>query len=154
MGRVKLGDIIEIPTPKGLAYAHFINKHSRYGALLRVFSTLHGHRPPDVSEVVAGDVQFLCFFPLQAAVNQEIVVLVGNASIPAEAARFPVFRAGVADPTTKKVAVWWFWDGESEWKVGALTDEQRKMPIRGVWNDTFLIERIVSGWRPENDPTT
>ena len=148
MGRIKLGDVIEIPTPKGLAYAHYVNRHDRYGALLRVFSRLHNERPAEVAQAVIGDVQFVCFFPLQAAVNQKIVIVLGNTPIPAEAAEFPVFRAGVVDPATGKVATWWFWDGDKEWRVGALSPAQRFMPIRGVWNDTFLIERIVSGWRP------
>jgi hypothetical protein len=154
MGRVKLGDIIEIRTPGGVAYAQYINRHRMYGALLRVFSTLHKARPAKVQLILNDDVQFVCFFPLQAAVNQDIVTPVGNAPVPPDAAAMPVFRNGVMDPDTGKVAVWWFWDGENEWKVGALTDEQKKMPILGCWNDTFLIERIVSGWRPENDPTT
>jgi len=152
--RIKIGDIIEVPTPRGVAYAQYINKHKTYGALLRVFSQLHDDRPSDVSQPLDGDVQFICFFPLQAAINQEIVSVVGHDVVPPEASDFPTFRSGVLDPATGKVAVWWFWDGEKEWRVGTLTNNQRSMPIRGVWNDTLLVDRIVSGWRPENDPAT
>jgi hypothetical protein len=63
-----------------------------------------------------------------------------------------VSRGGTPDPKTKKVAVWWFWE-EKEWKVGELTSEQRKMPIRGIWNDTMLVHRIEIGWTPATDPT-
>lgn len=154
MSRIKLGDVVEIPTPKGLAYAQYINKHGKYGALLRVFSKTHRQRQLDLDTIVAGDVQFMCFFPLQAAVGKGIVTIVGNAPIPAETSEFPVFRAGVVDPATGKVAVWWLWDGKKEWRVGTLTLEQRRLPIRGVWNDTILVERVVSNWRPEIDPTT
>lgn len=153
MARLILGDLVEISTPRGLAYAQYINSHKKYGALLRVFSGLHDRRLEHV-KFATGEVQFVCFFPLQAAVNREIVTVVGNELVPDEASAFPTFRAGVIDPATGKVAVWWFWDGEKEWRVGTLTPEQRSMPIRGVWNDTMLIERIVSGWRPETDPTT
>jgi len=149
MTRIKLGDLIEIPTPKGLAYAQYINKHPRYGALLRVFSGTYGQRPSDFATVLARDVQFMCFFPLQAALNEGIVTMVDHAPVPAEASDFPIFRAGVIDPATGKVTIWWLWDGEKEWRIGQLTPEQRRLPIRGVWNDTMLIERIVSGWRPE-----
>lgn len=152
--RVRLGDVVEIATPKGLAYAWYVNKHEKYGALLRVQAALHTRRPEDLGAGTTGEVAFLCFFPLQAAVSAAIVTVVGNQAVPAEASSFPVFRAGVVNPKTGKVDTWWFWDGEHEWRVGALTEEQRSMPIRGVWNDTLLIERIISGWRPENDPTT
>jgi hypothetical protein len=64
-----------------------------------------------------------------------------------------VFRAGVVDPAVGKVVDWWLWDGEKEWRVGSISDEQRKLPIRGCWNDTMLIKRIEEGWLPENDAT-
>ena len=31
---------------------------------------------------------------------------------------------------------------------GELTPEQRKLPIRGVWNDTLLVERIEADGYP------
>jgi len=55
------------------------------------------------------------------------------------------------NPVTRKVDVWWLWDGQEEWKVGDLTAEQRRLSIRGVWNDTLLRDRLESGWRPETD---
>jgi hypothetical protein len=149
MKRLKIGDIVEITTGKGLAYAHYTHKHHtppRYGALLRVFGKIHGVRPGDFTELVRNRPTFMCFFPLGAAVNRGIVSIVGNVAVPLEAQAFPTFRAGMAN-------VWWLWDGEKEWRVGELTAEQRRLSIRGVWNDTLLIERIESGWTPETDPS-
>ena len=37
MARLKIGDIVEIKTGKGLVYAQYTHKHQQYGALLRVF---------------------------------------------------------------------------------------------------------------------
>ncbi len=65
----------------------------------------------------------------------------------------PTFRTGVINPKTGKVDVWWLWDGNREWKIGAISEEQRKFPIRGSWNDTLFIERIEEGWLPEKDST-
>ena len=154
MGRIKIGDIIELSIPEGVAYAQYINKHKSYGALLRVFSKLHKTRPDSLNTILDGEIQFICFFPLQAAVKRQVVTVAGNAEVPINASVMPVFRNGVMDPKTQKVAVWWFWDGEKEWKVGTLKEEQKKMPILGCWNDTLLIERLLSGWRSENDSTT
>jgi hypothetical protein len=152
MARIKFGDIFEILTPKGLAYGQYLLRNKEYGALVRMFSGFHERRPSELAETM-GDVQFICFFPLQAAVNRDIVTIIGNAPIPKEASTMPIFRSGVVNPATGKVELWWFWDGEKEWRVGAtLTPEQRKMPMDGIWNDTLIIERLVEGWRPENDP--
>lgn len=152
--RVRVGDLIEIKTSKGLAYALFTHKHEKpphFGAMLRVFDQTFESRPAELVSLTRLPVQFTTFFPLQAAVNQKLVEVVGNFAIPDELKPFPIFRAGVPDPHTKTVANWWLWDGEKEWQVGKLTTNQRKFPIRGVWNDTYLIQRIENGWRPEND---
>ncbi|GGY20444.1 hypothetical protein [Paludibacterium paludis] len=153
MAKLKIGDIVEIKTGKGLTYAQYTHKHKQYGALLRVFGNFYCARPGDFAELVKNRPAFICFFPLSAAVDQGIVSIVDNVAVQSEAQAFPTFRAGVIDPSTRKVGVWWLWDGEKEWRAGELTAEQRKFPIRGVWNDTLLIERIESGWTPETDPT-
>lgn len=151
MVKLKIGDIVEIETAKGFVYALYSHRHKQYGALLRVFSRTYTTRPNDLVVVVADRVAFSCFFPLSTAVNRAIVSIVGNVGVPDALSPFPTFRAGVADQETGKVADWWLWDGEKEWRVGELTQEQRMLSILGVWNDTFLIERIESGWRPESD---
>lgn len=151
--KCKIGDIIEIPTPSGLAYAQFTHLHPRYNALLRVLPGKYESRPVDLSRLAQSEEKFATFFPLQAALNQGIFCVVANHSVPATASTFPLFRTGIEDPQTRKVKVWWLWDGEKEWKVGDITPEQRRLPLRGIWNDTLLIERIDANWTPENDPT-
>ncbi|OHA83396.1 MAG: hypothetical protein A2937_03680 [Candidatus Yonathbacteria bacterium RIFCSPLOWO2_01_FULL_47_33b] len=151
MTQLKIGDIVQIRTSKGFAYAQYIHKHPQYGALIRVLPNIYDAPVHDYLQIAEESERFVVFFPLSAAVNKQIVSIVGNAPVPDFAKKFPTFRAGVADPATGKVTTWWLWDGEKEWRVGDLTPEQRKMPIRGIWNDTLLIERIESGWKPETD---
>jgi len=151
MKKSKIGDIIEIPTSKGLAYAQYTHQHPQFGGLIRVFDTLQDQRPTDFVSLVNGTVRFSTFFPLQAAVSKKIFSVVGHHDVPASNRQFPLFRCGIADPKTKKVSVWWLWDGEKEWTVGNITPEQRKLPIRSTWNDTMLVERIEEDWRPATD---
>lgn len=154
MAKLKIGDIVRIPTDKGTTFAQYTHKHKRYGALLRVFEGFYDEPFKDHQELLKNRVLFSTFFPLQAAVKQNIFDIVSNQPVLNELQEFPVFRAGVVDPTTGKVGTWWLWDGENEWKIGTLSEDQKKFPIRGVWNDTLLIERIEAGWTPEADPTT
>jgi hypothetical protein len=151
--RVRIGDIVEIPTAKGFAYAQLSHNHARYGALLRVLPGLFKSAPNNFPDLARKSENFVIFFPLQAAVNRTIFRIVANSPVPEFAKSFPLFRTGVVDPRTGKVKVWWLWDGEKEWKVGEITPDQRKLPLRGIWNDTLLIERIEAGWTPENDPS-
>jgi hypothetical protein len=151
MKKPKVGDIIEIPTSKGLGYAQYTHQHPQFGGLIRVFDALFQRRPDDFGSLVEGPLRFSTFFPLHAAVNKGIFKVVGHREVARPNRPFPIFRNGVSDPKTKKVAVWWFWDGQKEWQVGKITPEQRKLPIQGIWNDTMLVQRIEEGWRPETD---
>lgn len=154
MTRLETGDVIEIRTRLGFSYAQYTHDIRQYGALIRVFEHTYPERPGDIGQVVGDKVRFSVFFPLKAAVGAGIFSVVGNIPVREELQAFPVFRAGVVDPATGKVATWWLWDGKAEQKLGKLTEDQKKLPIRGVWNDTLLIERIESGWTPERDSTT
>lgn len=144
--RPKLGDIVEISTTKGLAYAQVTHKHPMYGVLLRVMAGLHISRPESFSALRQAEPQFSTFFPLAAACNHGLARIVVNEPISEHLREFPTFRTsakgkdGVWGP-------WWLWDGEREWKVGDLKPGMEALPPRGTINDTLLVERIVSGWR-------
>ncbi len=121
------------------------------GSLVRVIRPIVNRlemRPDDIASLPTA---FYCFFPLGAAVQRGLVKYVGSPPIPKSDAEFPVFRSGNVNPMTKKVDKWWLWNGRSTWQVNTLTDEQRRLSIRAIWNDTLLRERLEQGWLPEND---
>src|SRR5215813_6914666 len=155
MKRVQFGDIIEVKTSKGLAYAIFTHRHDNYGAVIQVFDLLYASRPQNWLEVAEQPIRFATFFPLQAAVSRNIFEVVGGVPIPSRLVNFPIFRSGNPD-RNNKVDVWWLKDLQSgkSWRVEKLTPDQRRLPILSIWNDTALIHRIEEGWRPETDLTT
>lgn len=151
--RPRIGDIIEIATSKGLAYALYSHEHTKspvMGSLLRVLPGLHQARPESFSGLVREKEQFCVFFPLKAAVKQGVVVIVGHEEIPDWAATFPVFRNGLPD-RDGEVHEWWLWDGEREWRAGKLLPAKSAFPDLGIANDTRLIELIEAGYTPERD---
>jgi hypothetical protein len=145
--RPRIGDVVEIQTKKGLAYAQFTHSHKRYGALLRVFGEFFARRPNDFTRLVTQPSLFEAFFPLGSACAQNIVAIVANESI-ALPREFPMFRTGIEN-MKGVVECWWLWDGETEQRIGELKQGMERYPIRGVINDTLLIERIEDGWRAE-----
>lgn len=150
---VQIGDVIEVPTKLGYAYAQFSHYHSkppRYGALLRILPGIFRERPKDFAELVAKREEFSVFFPLQAAIDKGIFSVVANEAIPPKAKQFPLFRAGNINPATGKVEQWWLWDGDESRRTEGLTDKQLDLPIKSIWNDTMLVKRIEQGWTPRN----
>jgi len=87
----------------------------------------------------------MVFFPLNAAIRQGIVRGVANVPVPSNLREFPVFRCGLKDLATARVDEPWLWDGEREWQVEALTEEQKSFPIRQLVNDTMLVAMIEKG---------
>lgn len=151
MQRATPGDVFEIATKRGLAYAQFTHRHPQYSQLIRVLRGVFDTRPDDLSALVSADAAFVTFFPLDGASKKGVVELVAHYPIPPEALAFPVFRTGIPDRTTRKVATWWFWDGEKEWMVGSITEAQRSMPIRAILTLPTLVDRIEAGWTPARD---
>jgi hypothetical protein len=145
--RPKVGDIVEFRTPRGTAYAlctHFHKKPPHYGALLRVFRGFHSDEPEDYSKLVRSEVQFSAFFPLGAACQRKIVRIVANEEIPETLRNFPLFKTGV-EGKDGKIQVWWLWDGDREWRVGPLEEKYLDSPMRGIVNDTWIVDRLIRG---------
>lgn len=149
--RARIGDVFEIQTSIGLAYVQYTHHRDDWGALIRVLPGLFQQRPAALGDLVSKREAFVTFFPLQAAVSKGIVELVGTEPIPASSREFPLFRAAGFVDRQGRVLDWLLWDGQREWKIGSLTEEQRVLPIRAVWNDTLLRERIEEGWTPATD---
>src|SRR5258708_1271461 len=140
--RVRVGDVLEVTMPKGLAYFQYTHQHPTHGGLIRVLNGLFDERPSNIRALVNDQERFVIFFPVRAAASRGLISIVAHEDIPLRAQAFPLFKAG--DPGN-----WWLWDGQREWRVGKLTSDQRKLPVRETWNLTMLVTRIAQGWAPE-----
>jgi len=149
--KLRIGDVLEIETQRGLAYAQYTHRNEKFGSLIRVLPGFFLTRPKSLADLVRGPSSFVVFYPVRAAISQKVAKVVINEPVPEHAREFPLFRSGTPDPITNKVQTWWFWDGERGWPVGSLTPEQLKMPIRMIVNHTGLVQLINDEWKPEND---
>ncbi len=150
--RKKLGDVIEIPTSKGLSYVQYTHENKAspvLGSLIRVLEGFSKTRPSneELSHLIKKPHRFQTFCPVHHSVNLGFFELVGNFPVPDFAKKFPTFKSSNTshkiDPEKKK---WWLWDGEKSWKVGELSvEEQKKYPFKGGFNDTGLVTAIENG---------
>jgi hypothetical protein len=147
--RLRIGDVVEIQTRTGLFYAQYTHSNPEYGTLIRVLNGVFPDRPQDIQSLGLSPTRYFLFCFLQSAVNRGVWEVIGNCPLPEHSKHFPLFRSGIADPVTGSVKDWWLWDGNTSWKVGALSKEQRSLPERGIWTDALLIERLEEGWNPD-----
>jgi hypothetical protein len=126
---------------------HYISKDPTFGELVRVLSGLHAKRPQcfDVSQAL-----YAVFFPLSAAASKGIVEIVGHVEVPQGDERPRLMRRPGGITRDGRILNWFITDGANEWRKDALSDSERELSIAEIWNDTLLIERITSGWRPRD----
>ena len=152
MTKAQVGDIVEFETPKGFAYAQFSNVHERFGELLRVLPGIYQTRREEFADLAQQNERFYVFYPLKAMIKEGLVKVVAHSDVPVQAKPFPLFKAaGWRDPQSGRVQDWWLWDGKEERRIGKLPEKYHDLSLRESWNDTLLIERIVSGWRPADE---
>lgn len=148
----KPGDVLEIKTKRGLAYAQYALRNSEMGALLRVLPGFHPIRPSSFVRIIEQPEQFVTFFPLQAAIARNIFEVVSHEKVPEASQKLPLFRACGHIDREGFIHDWWLWDGNKSVRIGKLSPDQRRLPIKGIWNDTLLIERIEEEWSSEKEP--
>jgi hypothetical protein len=134
---IRVGDIIEFATPRGLAYAQYTHRDAstlRLGQLIRVLPGLYQVPVDDLTSLTNQHELFFAFYLVDVAVARGLVRRVGNAPIPAGAKEFPLMRAPGPkfDKATKRVLEWWVWDGQREYRVGPLTPQLANLSPRSL----------------------
>ena len=141
------GHVLRIKTPIGIAYAICTHRDAICGHLIRVMGDLHNNEISHLDKLFGKEEAFSIFFLWGSNVDKSLVDIAGRIAIPEHMANFPLFKAGIVNQRTGKVDHWWLWDGNKEWPVGKLTVDQRLLPLREIWNEVLLVERIAAGWR-------
>jgi len=151
--KLRLGDVLEVRTPRGLAYLQYTAKHPRLGDTIRVLPGLFAERP-DSAELTALAKQegYFTFYPAGAAMRHQLVEIVATCSIPPNLASPPrLLRSGGMTPEGKVVS-WRIVDGTKETLVRReLTAEERRIPRAAIWNHEYLVDRLAEQWRPEHE---
>jgi hypothetical protein len=151
--KIKLGDMFEVQTSKGLGYFQVIYSSQNMGECVRAFEETYPGRINDLDALAAKPHMFITFTPVKYMARIKLAVYAGNAQTPAFAQKLPLFRSGLPD-ANGHVKTWWLSNeetGESK-KYGPLTPEIIPLPIGGIWTPRLLILGIEQGYRVENDP--
>ena len=151
--RARQGDIIEVKTPRGLAYAQYCGKHAKYGDAIRVLPGFFPARPKDWEALLAQEGYFT-FYPVGAAVSQGLVEVAASASIPTGRELPSTYRRAGWRTPEGKVTAWRICDGPKEVLRTDLSAEEKRLFIAAIWNHEFLVERLVAEWRPDQEPST
>ncbi len=150
MKKVQLGNVYSLTTDKGVALFQLVNlpEDKRNDVeMIKVSYTLFDKLPP-LSNAIFEDGFFYIRFPAKTALRRKIINLIGYISLP-DCFEIPLYeRAG---HYFKKN--YWIISNRKDnsfIEVKDLDEEHVKLSPSGVWNDTYLKERLEEGWRLEN----
>ncbi|QRN94568.1 ribonuclease E inhibitor RraB [Archangium violaceum] len=150
--RARPGDILEVKTPRGLAYVHYtyVSKDP-YWEVLRILPGFFTTRPADFTALVNNPGAYFAFYPARAAVSQGLVDVVAHQPVqPGQ--EFPAsYRRAGARSRNGRILAWLIHEGTKETLVRELTKEQRHLPIASFWMHDVLVTSLTEEWRPEQD---
>jgi len=150
MKKIQVGDVFEIITPKGKGYFQYVYNNKIIGQLIRILPGLFSEQPNDMLAIVKEKELYFVHFPLKEAYKQGIVKLVGNYNLPQNLKLPKQMRSKNVDKDGNFKS--WHIIDYNTWQrlsVTELNEEQKKLSPWGTWNDTLLIEKLVSGWTLE-----
>jgi Domain of unknown function (DUF4259) len=159
--RLKLGDIVEIYTSRGLAFAQYVNRHTKlpnYGTLMRILPGIFPERPLDFEPTVNAEGSYCCFWQISSDLAGGKIQIVANVAIPKQHRKMPLFKWGMLTLRTGGVSDWEIWNPKVRKlrPIAQLSEEQKDFPILDFVSLEDVTMRIENGWHPRdacrNDP--
>lgn len=136
---------MEAIVPEGKIYLHYRGIHPEYGDGVAVCTTRFPNRVA-VSEDLFRD-SYVVFYPARAAVSRGLVKVIGHLPSPGLPGRLR--RPGARHGTN--VETWIIEEDSREEMRRRLSEEELRLPLAVIWNHELLVQRVLEGWRPENE---
>ena len=153
MKKIKIGSIVLIPLDKGYRIAQVTHRNQEFGHLIRVMANYYSAPPSKVDGRDLEKIETSVFFPVQTAVNQGLVDIIGHEDVSASSAMFPIFKTRMIGKNGD-VGPWWLWDGDTEWEVGYdLSETEMNYPDCEIVSFPRLVE-IITPASADSSPHT
>ena len=138
------GDIVEVETPKGLAYVQLTHTHPSYPPVVKFLSGPYKSRPENVT-VLATEESPMAMVPLSGVLKKLGLKhsRVENVEIPRGERKFPTFRMPIRGKKGE-IIYWWFWDGRGLTYSSELEAQQDSLPLREVMSASTMMEILLA----------
>jgi hypothetical protein len=156
--KATLGDILEVTTPRGLAYLQYTHEEGSMGSLVRVLPGLFPVRPKDLFALGRQKEVYFTFYTLDDALKRRDAEIVSNQPIPESARAHPIMRAAKGHDATGKTHAWTVVRADMPFtpenlkrapKYTSLTPDLAKLSIHQIWPHGLLVKRLAQEWTPE-----
>jgi hypothetical protein len=147
--RARIGDIIEIKTSKGYGYFQYVSKDATMGDLIRVLPGVHSKPLTHCHDLASATELYFVYFPLGAGIAKGLMRIVGSAPVPEGADRPARMKRPIGRARNGNVLSWAITENGKDRFASELSDDEQRLSLSVIWNDTLLAERIADGWTPQ-----
>jgi len=153
----KIGDVAEIGTSQGFAYAQYTGNSKVMGSLVRILPGLYVSRP-NLEELVKQRELYFVFYTLGYAIRTKQVEIICNLPIPEWANSEPLMRHESGRTREGKITGWRIVPALCPLTVDflirtpvirELSQEQQRLSIRHLWPHPVIVKELARGWTPE-----
>lgn len=146
--RMRLGDVVEIPTAKGLVYGQLSHTHAMAGEVLRILPGYFESRPAGLESLVAGPTRYFVLLAVDVAVRRlHMFQRLQHLPVPEHVKRFePIIVVPFSED--EGPVMWKLWDGESEWISPTPMHEGRRLPQPSSHSPRLVIDELGAGLEP------
>jgi hypothetical protein len=145
MGRLKAGDVIELRREQGLIHVQFLGRDSDLGDAVMVSPNLQNQRPPLANLFDGG---YVVFYPVSHVVRRgggEVIGRLPSRGMP------DCYRRPRRFDRSGRITSWLLLTPNGQQVKAGLSKHEKHYPVRAIWNDALLVERVSHGWHPEED---
>lgn len=137
------GDIVEVETAAGPAYAQVTHRHVSYPEVVRALERPASGGRPKLSELAGAETRFTAIVPLGAAMARGAIraTWLGSAALRPADRTFPTFKTPIRD-RQGGIAYWWFWDGDGLSYSADPQDDPDRFPTREVLSAERFLARL------------
>lgn len=146
--KIEPGDVYTLPFSEGLILLQYVATGKDRIDIVRVFRVeCKVEDKVNIAEIVSGKEAFFLHFALNGAVRKGIVSFVGHFDLPDECS-VPMHMRTMTRKNIASPPQWFMVNVETleRTSITELTEDIVKLSPFGVWNDTFLIDRMNEGW--------
>ena len=150
MKKIDTGQIFRVKDGEEFFFLQYLGKHPLYGETIRVFPDLIS----DDSEIDGSSLEeqdsYVTFYPLSLSARDRMV---SPASL--RLSNYPEIPLYLRRPGARskngEILSWILEDSNGDTPRTQLSEEEKSLPIAGIWNHEYLLHRVRQGWHPRQE---
>jgi hypothetical protein len=151
MKNSEIGSVYAIKTSIGYGLFQCV-QHNDIGIdVVRVLQPIIQNINEFSPELLQESERYFIKFTVQAALNSKLIILIGKYNVPSSVKVPKKYRMLDFVPH-RNIRNWYIVDAKTNGLrlISNINEKFLSLSCDGIWNDTFLIERLEEGWTLEN----